>query len=32
MSMTNDLIGLVISPEAMLASVSMLIVFKKCIH
>lgn len=31
-SMTNDLIGLVLSPPAMLASVCTLIVFKKCIH
>lgn len=31
-SMTTDLIGLVLSPPAMLASVCTLIVFKKCIH
>lgn len=31
-SMTNDLIGLVLSPPAMLASVCALIVFKKWIH
>lgn len=31
-SMTSDLIGLVVSPPAMLASVSTLIAFKKCIN